>query len=514
VATSKIQILIEADDKASAKLHAIAGGFDDMNKKAKGATKESGLRMTELNSAIMLAERAVRMMGQAYDQTIGAVINYNKAILDSSKAVGIGTEEFSRIVQVADDFGLSMQTVTTALEMATKRGFAPSVDSLASLADRVNAIASPTARAAELAKILGRNWAALDPLLQQGGAAIHELADGVEDGLVVTAKEARETEKARLAIDKWTDTVTAAKLEAGAWLVQGLMPVVEGIQGVSAAVDEQQGRMAFAAPTYEEYLRMWGEQSIAMRVFGDHMSEAEYIARRFGDALGNVGSEAHGMDRDFSAAASGIPSVLEEVSVAVEAFDPPSIWDKVFPTPAEMATKLQDQIDFIQAGGPALVGAIENVQSALAEGVITTEQAEAMLDPLSAAAEGLMVELGDVDIWQAAKDRAKEMGITFDQARDDIETGITAIGTIPAEIDIKINWIMENPVPPGGAHGLDMIVPPGFPNDSYPVRASSGERVVIIPQNTTNDNRNFVFNAGGGGDEDLLGKFAEKARRA
>jgi hypothetical protein len=38
--------------------------------------------------------------------------------------------------------------------------------------------------------------------------------------------------------------------------------------------------------------------------------------------------------------------------------------------------------------------------------------------------------------------------------------------------------------------------------------------VVIIPQNTTHDNRNFVFNAGGGGDEDLLSKFSEKARRA
>jgi hypothetical protein len=27
-----------------------------------------------------------------------------------------------------------------------------------------------------------------------------------------------------------------------------------------------------------------------------------------------------------------------------------------------------------------------------------------------------------------------------------------------------------------------MIVPGGYPNDTYPVRASSGERVVILPQ--------------------------------
>lgn len=36
---------------------------------------------------------------------------------------------------------------------------------------------------------------------------------------------------------------------------------------------------------------------------------------------------------------------------------------------------------------------------------------------------------------------------------------------------------------PGGQHGLNIVVPPGFPNDSFPVLASSGERVLIIPQN-------------------------------
>ena len=33
----------------------------------------------------------------------------------------------------------------------------------------------------------------------------------------------------------------------------------------------------------------------------------------------------------------------------------------------------------------------------------------------------------------------------------------------------------------GGANGLDMIVPPGYPNDSFPVWAQSGERVTITP---------------------------------
>jgi hypothetical protein len=34
---------------------------------------------------------------------------------------------------------------------------------------------------------------------------------------------------------------------------------------------------------------------------------------------------------------------------------------------------------------------------------------------------------------------------------------------------------------PGGANGLDFVVPPGFPNDSFPFRAQSGERVQVTP---------------------------------
>jgi len=34
---------------------------------------------------------------------------------------------------------------------------------------------------------------------------------------------------------------------------------------------------------------------------------------------------------------------------------------------------------------------------------------------------------------------------------------------------------------PGGATGLSMIVPPGHPNDTFLLRASSGERVDIVP---------------------------------
>jgi hypothetical protein len=63
-----------------------------------------------------------------------------------------------------------------------------------------------------------------------------------------------------------------------------------------------------------------------------------------------------------------------------------------------------------------------------------------------------------------------------------------------------------SPIDPGdanGANGLDMIVPPGYADDSYRVNVSSGERVVVMPQgsNSTssvvnNNTRNNYYNLG------------------
>jgi len=218
VPTSKIQILIEADDKASAKLRALAAGMqevDDKSKKTAGTWEK--LKTVGLQAAAVVGTLTVAVYAgkKAYDATIGAVVDYNKAILDSARSAGIATDEFSRIVQVADDFGISMGDVETALALATKNGFAPSVDSIAGLADRLNKMPDPTKRAAEAARIFGRNWAALDPLLQAGGKSIRDMSAAVADGLVVTEAEAQATERYRIQLDQLNDTWTAVKNEVG-----------------------------------------------------------------------------------------------------------------------------------------------------------------------------------------------------------------------------------------------------------------------------------------------------------
>jgi hypothetical protein len=200
-----------------------------------GGDKDVVRNLRTLGVSLAAVTGAMVAAKKAYDDTVGALVDYNKQIKDASEATGTSAEDFSRIVQVADDMGISMESVTRALQMATKNGFAPSVNSLAELADRANAMTDPTERAAMLAKIMGRNWAEIDPVLQLGSQRIKELAGAVEDGLVVTDEEIGKTERVRLAQDKLNDSVTNLRNNVSLYAVEH-GNLVQQIENMSAAL--------------------------------------------------------------------------------------------------------------------------------------------------------------------------------------------------------------------------------------------------------------------------------------
>lgn len=59
-----------------------------------------------------------------------------------------------------------------------------------------------------------------------------------------------------------------------------------------------------------------------------------------------------------------------------------------------------------------------------------------------------------------------------------------------------------------GQHGLDMIVPPGYDADNFMIGTSSGERVIVIPKNTTNNSYNLTMSRmTGASDERILDDY-------
>ena len=514
MATSKIQILIEADDKAGAKLKALAAGLEDVGKKGtksafnikdamKGVTAalagaaavvgvfkkamdfaKEGAQLQRLESA---GDKMATSFDQNMDDLVGAIQRATNGAIPEFEAMGLANRALLLGVAETPEQFTKLATAAAALGQAMDR------TSSEAMTDIVTGIGRMSPLILDNLGIMTRGGKVFDEYAASVGKTADQLTDTERKQILLnSALEAAGpllSEDGKIVADNATsweafdaqikDTTDDAKN----WLADGLTPWLSGFQAMNRAIDEQEKNLLDLAPTYEEYLRMWDDQSFRMRTLGDQLSRADFQAQKFASSGADVSGGWH-------RGLAEIEPALEEVTAAVEAFHPPSIWDEIFPSPADLAQKLQDQIDFVQAGGPGLVAAMENIQSALTTGAITPEQAEEMLKPISAAASGLAIEMGDTDIWAAAKERAHEFGIPFDEARKDILAGIAGIESIPQEIDIRINWIMENPIP-GMQHGG-----PVWPGQPFLV-GERGPELFLPPSAgsivNNNDTRNLSF---------------------
>lgn len=181
----------------------------------------------------------VERLKEIYNATVGETIAYAKESHDLSLSLGLTVEETQRLIQVADDYGISQQQVTNALEMAVKRGFQPSIENLSALADEINQIQDPTERAARYADIFGRNWAVLNPMLSDGGEAMRENADAAQRmGLVMSSQAVAGAEALRRGVDDLEDSVTALKYQFAQAVIPTLTNVTSNMKNRATAFDD------------------------------------------------------------------------------------------------------------------------------------------------------------------------------------------------------------------------------------------------------------------------------------
>jgi hypothetical protein len=523
MADVQIRILAEVA-KANSQLKSLDDRMKGMN--ATSATLSTGFSTVGIALAgIASAGYTARKM---WDATAGSVIAYNKTILDSAMATGNTTEEFSRIVQVADDFGIGIDEVTRALEMMTKNGITPSISNLADLFDEVNAIEDPSKRAATLARLLGRNWAVIDPVIQRGGAAFRSATAAIEDGLVATDEEVQKTEEMRLELDRLTDSWTSYKNTVGLAVVGAINDEIEAGDRQSDSIDyRQRAYQDLVArgiqPTRASVAGLAAEMKRADTAAAESARNIELLAT----AGRNLPGEFHGMIRDFHVAAAvdltiANPESFREAVLGI-------VTQRAETTATAGSEAAADWIagwmaenpgktvaDAFQAYLDDFNASLASTQDNLSVGILG-----GLLDAgIEAAA--IPVKAGDVSAWAAAKKLANTFSVELANAGDnawDIVRAIQAINDAGGVPNIGGDGGGDGERPGGESefqHGADFVVPPGFPNDSFPMRVSSGERVVVIPQNTQNNSRSFTFNttvndsAGGMG---LLERMKQDVRR-
>src|SRR3990170_6527805 len=170
MAESKLSIVLEAKDKATPTLNKFNQGLGETAKK----TDQAMAGFKDFTKVLGAGAAAIFTVSKGLDATIGSYVQYGQQVRELSTNLGISTEETSRLIQVSDDFKISVEEVRTSLQMAAKNGFEPSVENLANLADELQGMEKATDRAARMSQIFGRNWAVLNPLLEEGGDALRK----------------------------------------------------------------------------------------------------------------------------------------------------------------------------------------------------------------------------------------------------------------------------------------------------------------------------------------------------
>jgi len=175
---------------------------------AKDAAKEvSDLQKAAggLKTGIGALGIAAGVLAGAYAAIITPTLAYSKTVRDLSRNIGISTDETSRLIQVADDYQISSEELTGALQMAVKKGFEPNTESLAKLADEYNAIEDPVKRASMLSEKFGKNWSVITPLLEAGGDAIRKQSAAIDEHLVLSQEEVDQARALEMGIDNLQD---------------------------------------------------------------------------------------------------------------------------------------------------------------------------------------------------------------------------------------------------------------------------------------------------------------------
>jgi hypothetical protein len=246
----------------------------DINLRVKSdaaAVKSTGLKFTELSSAIGLAKQAFAVVKGVADEVIGSFTSYAKTVEDMARVTGSGAEETSRLIQVADDLQISTTDLSTALAGAVRKGINPSVESIAALSDEYLALAPGLDRSKFLMDNFGRSGLAMARLMEQGSDAILEMGAAVDDSLIITEDAIKANQDYYASLDAMNDAAEGAKIALGQFLVpwltkasEAVMITVNGFKAVKTALEANNQTLATSAGSYDEYLEGLKEQETAL----------------------------------------------------------------------------------------------------------------------------------------------------------------------------------------------------------------------------------------------------------
>jgi hypothetical protein len=289
--------------------------FSDKADNTQNSSKSLGMAFTELNSVVSLVKQGIELAKQAYEATAGVFLDYASQVRDMTRATGMSAEETSRLIQVADDVGISYEKLTTSLQLAARQGIDVSTESLKSLSDQYLALEPGVKRTQFLLETFGRSGADMGKMMELGSEGIDQVNASIEDGLILTDEVLKQARAHEILSDMLGDEIQQQKLLAGIT--------------VSSVVSTAKMNWLISMRTKElmNAAAAQGKLTTAQRLFGDSKFEEQAreqiqaeidLKTELGDTTSAVYDQAEAQDilaQKMSEVAAGIAGKPTEIMV-------------------------------------------------------------------------------------------------------------------------------------------------------------------------------------------------------
>lgn len=214
MADDKIILETELIDGATDKLDKLQGKVDDLSgevDKSSESSSRASFSFTEFNQALEIGSKVIDAAKNAYQQIIAPVMETANSVRELMNITGDSAENTSRVIQLTDDYKLTIDDLTTAQRKLATQNKTLSVETIAELADGYKKLNTGAERQNYLTENLGRsgkNWA---ELLSKQSSEIKNQASSISNLLIYNQKLLDDARKLEIAQDNFDDTLLAYK---------------------------------------------------------------------------------------------------------------------------------------------------------------------------------------------------------------------------------------------------------------------------------------------------------------
>lgn len=440
---NSIEIIIKAVDQASGVINKITT--------ANTSSAKSMLAMVGGYAAIGAAAYKAE---QYIEDSIESTVAYGKTVRDMMRITGDSAEETSKLIQVTDDLMITQEELATAMRGAVMKGVDTSIAGMASLSEQYLKLNVGLERSQFLTENFGRSGLKMGLLMEQGAQGIYSMADAIDESLIMTDEAIQEARNYEIAVDELNDTFQGFKYTLGKELIPVAIELTEVLTNLFSEMDDD-------AP--DGYARMMGTAATISE-------EAEATIRR------ELADSNEAWDEHRLMVSNSVNQMSDDVTLASE----------------EMGRAHEKEAQDIITATQKIIAANEEERRQMllniaTQGLDAQSKYEVLyaMGEIDAATYSLLTSLSEQrEAFERGEISAMDLAIAvgnYEQSLDDLD-GKVAHTKILLEIQTSgredmINLMRGN----GYAKGGSFVVPPGYPNDSYGIGLTSGERVVVTP---------------------------------